>query len=235
MSDPGLRRLVRDQWVRLHGTPRITVLAGGERARRLWTQWIDVAGYDGLLLEGDVDAAVRQALGHATTTPERPVAVLASAAEIGRWRAGRTDRLAAMLDEGLLVVDDEASPTATARPTRASVDARSVAEATLHDALEATTATAGRFELNALLAVRFGGGPAEVDLLSRRDAIAIEIDGYHHFTDADGYRRDRRKDLLLQTQGFLVIRLLAEDVMRDVRAAVNAVCQALAYRLDRTP
>jgi hypothetical protein len=31
---------------------------------------------------------------------------------------------------------------------------------------------------------------AEVDLLSRRDRIAIEIDGYHHFADLDAYRRD---------------------------------------------
>jgi very-short-patch-repair endonuclease len=57
-----------------------------------------------------------------------------------------------------------------------------------------------------------------------------EIDGYYHFGDLDAYRRDRRKDLLLQTQGFVVIRVLAEDVMRDARPAVNAVCQALAYR-----
>jgi very-short-patch-repair endonuclease len=79
--------------------------------------------------------------------------------------------------------------------------------------------------------VRFGPLAAEVDLLSRGDRIAIEIDGVHHFADPDCYRRDRRKDLLLQTQGFVVVRLLAEDVVRDVRAAVTAVSQALAYRL----
>ena len=63
-----------------------------------------------------------------------------------------------------------------------------------------------------------------------RDRIAIEIDGYHHFADAERYRRDRRKDLLLQSHGLLVIRLLAEDVMRDPIACVNMVCQALAAR-----
>ena len=80
--------------------------------------------------------------------------------------------------------------------------------------------------------MRFGPRAAEIDLLSRGDRIAVEIDGVHHFADPDCYRRDRRKDLLLQTQGFVVVRLLAEDVMRDVRTSVNAVCQALAYRSE---
>jgi len=55
----------------------------------------------------------------------------------------------------------------------------------------------------------------------------------HHFADPDCYRRDRRKDLLLQTHGLLVVRLLADDVVRDVRAAVTVVSQALAYRLGQ--
>jgi hypothetical protein len=115
------------------------------------------------------------------------------------------------------------------------LDARSAAEATLYEALEAMPATAGRFALNESLSVRFGPTAAEIDLLSRGDRVAIEIDGVHHFADPECYRRDRRKDLLLQTQGFVVVRLLAEDVMRDVRSAVSAVCQALAYRWgDRT-
>jgi very-short-patch-repair endonuclease len=129
-----------------------------------------------------------------------------------------------MIDEGL--VEIRAPSTATA----VNLDARSVAEATLYEALEATRATAGRFALNESLSVRFGPTAAEVDLLSRRDRIAIEIDGIHHFADPDCYRRDRAKDLLMQGQGLLVVRLLAEDVMRDVRAAVTVVCQAIAYR-----
>jgi len=36
MVDDILRKLARDQWVRFHGTPRITVLVGGVRARALW-------------------------------------------------------------------------------------------------------------------------------------------------------------------------------------------------------
>ncbi len=226
MVESVLRRLARDHWVRVHGTPRVTVLAGDESARKIWYRWLALTAMHGTLLESEFDLAIREAVTRATAEPSHPIAVLAAPDTIARWRQGRYDRLSAMVDEGLTPV---AIPEERARP--ANIDARSVAEATLFEALEATPATAGRFELNELLSIHFGSGSAEVDLLSRRDRIAIEIDGIHHFADADCYRRDRRKDLLLQTQGLLVVRVLAEDVLRDVRNAVNMVAQALAYRL----
>jgi very-short-patch-repair endonuclease len=270
---PVLRRLARDQWVRLHGTPRVTVLVGGARGREIWRQWIALSGVAGTLLEaiaggpdgmdrperGDpVDEQIRAAVARAVAEPAHPVAVVVSAEAAARWRVGRRDRLAAMVDEGWIAVPDEAAgergtapragdelaPTVGGDPRGGAggdarrdrdrgvaLDARSLAEATLFEALEATPATAGRFRLNESLAVRFGPIAAEIDLLSRGDRIAIEIDGVHHFADPDCYRRDRRKDLLLQTHGFVVVRLLAEDVVRDVRAAVTVVSQALAYRL----
>jgi very-short-patch-repair endonuclease len=66
-------------------------------------------------------------------------------------------------------------------------------------------------------------------------ADRIEIDGFHHFGDPEAYRRDRRKDLLLQTQGLLVIRAPAEDVMRVLRPAIAEVCRALTYRRGDAP
>jgi very-short-patch-repair endonuclease len=247
MFDSVLRKLARDHWVRLHGTPRVTVLVGGERGREIWEQWIALSNTTGTLLQGDFEARIREAVTRALAEPAHPIAVLVTAEVAARWRADRRDRLAAMVDEGWIAIPaPPASPAkargaakASRRPgapratagAGVSLDARSVAETTLHEALEATQSTAGRFVLNESLSVRFGPTAAEIDLLSRGDRIAIEIDGIHHFADPDCYRRDRRKDLLLQTQGLLVVRLLAEDVMRDVRAAVNAVCQALAYRL----
>ncbi|HET7504735.1 MAG TPA: DUF559 domain-containing protein [Kofleriaceae bacterium] len=228
-----LRRLARDHWVRLHGTPRVTVLVGGDHAREIWTSWLALSSIaddpGATLLEGDLEARMREAVARAIAEPAHPIAVLAPADVASRWRAGRHDRLAAMADEGWTVVPDE-PPREQPRPAR--LDARSAAEATLFEALEATRATTGRFRLNESLSVRFGPAAAEIDLLSRADRIAIEIDGVHHFADLHAYRRDRRKDLLLQTQGFIVVRLLAEDVMRDVRSAVTSVCQALAYRLE---
>jgi Protein of unknown function (DUF559) len=243
-----LRRLARDHWVRLHGTPRVTVLVGGDRGREIWAAWLALSGMSGTLLEGMLEDRMREAVARSIDEPAHPIAVLVAAEDASRWRAGRRDRLAAMADEGWTVVPGAPAlrdpgrldGVAPATPSDArgvartgvALDARSVAEATLYEALEATPATAGRFLLNESLSVRFGPTAAEVDLLARGDRIAIEIDGIHHFADPECYRRDRRKDLLLQTQGFVVVRLLAEDVMRDVRSAVNAVCQALAYRLE---
>lgn len=229
MPDSVVRRLARDQWVRLHGTPRVTVLVGGERGREIWTQWTALSGREGPLLDGEFDDRIREAVARALREPAQPIAVLVAADDAARWRAGRADRLAAMVDEGWITVPD---PPAGQPGRPPQLDARSAAEATLYEALEATPSTAGRFALNESLSVRFGPQAAEIDLLSRGDRIAVEIDGVHHFADPDCYRRDRRKDLLLQTQGFVVVRLLAEDVMRDVRPSVTAVCQALAFRLE---
>jgi hypothetical protein len=258
-SDEILRRFARDQWVRVHGTPRVTVLVGADHARRMWQQWLAVGALQGELYDGGLDAAVRGATGRAIAEPLVPIALLAAPEELAAWRRGRNDRLAAMIDEGLVEISDPSHPsTPPSRPSPRSApppppraaapavapaeapdaalfDARSAAEVAMFEALEATPATAGRFELNGYLSVHFGAGAAEVDLLSRRDRIAIEIDGYHHFADLDAYRRDRKKDLLLQLQGLVVIRLHAQDVMRDPRAGVLAVSQALAYRMERRP
>jgi uncharacterized protein DUF559 len=242
MSDAILRRFARDQWVRINGTPRITVLVGGARARSLWHDWLDASAAEGTLLDGGL-SAIPEAAARAAASPGSPIAVSCSAIELRSWRSGRDDRLAAMVDEGVVEIpDDVTGPPAAELAAHSSntpvtsghrFNPRSAAEAALLEALEATPATAGRFELNGYLSVRFGPNALEVDLLGRRDRIAIEIDGYYHFGDLEAYRRDRRKDLLLQTQGFMVVRVLADDVMRDARPAVNAVCQALAVR--RTP
>ena len=52
----------------------------------------------------------------------------------------------------------------------------------------------------------------EVDFLCSRAAMVIELDGAQHLADADAYRRDRRKDELLQRHGYFVLRFLAEDI-----------------------
>ncbi len=38
----------------------------------------------------------------------------------------------------------------------------------------------------------------EVDFLCADARVVIELDGAQHLADADAYRRDRRKDALLQ-------------------------------------
>ncbi len=90
--------------------------------------------------------------------------------------------------------------------------------------------TAGLFELNATLDFPFGAGrPIEVDLLARSLKLVIEIDGYYHFQDPEAYRRDRRKDLELQKRGYLVLRILADDVVERLEELLETVLSAVAF------
>ena len=91
--------------------------------------------------------------------------------------------------------------------------------------------TAGKFSLNAELPIPFDGrGAMEVDLLCAQARVAIELDGAQHLNDAEAYRRDRRKDALLQANGFFVLRFLAEDVGKHLGDVLDAILRALAGR-----
>jgi very-short-patch-repair endonuclease len=75
----------------------------------------------------------------------------------------------------------------------------------------------------------------EVDLLCADARLAVELDGEQHFADADAYRRDRRKDSLLQENGYLVLRFLAEDVGKRLDDILNGIVRALSHRSRRPP
>ncbi len=112
--------------------------------------------------------------------------------------------------------------------------ARSASEAFLFRRLETIPETAGLFRLNAELPVPFDGwGRMEVDLLCAELRLAIEIDGPQHLADADAYRRDRRKDLVLQESGYLVLRFLAEDLGKHLEAVLDAILRAVAHCRQR--
>ncbi|MBF2035152.1 MAG: DUF559 domain-containing protein [Leptolyngbyaceae cyanobacterium T60_A2020_046] len=130
------------------------------------------------------------------------------------------------LDTALTLLDPAHQPE-TAEATEVY---RSQAEWFLAQYLEAKPTTTGRFQVNARLDIDFGGRPMEVDFLDTAAKIVIELDGHYHFQCLDNYRRDRRKDRLLQQHGFLVLRFLSEDVVRDLEDILDAVDQALATR-----
>ena len=109
--------------------------------------------------------------------------------------------------------------------------ARSATEAFLYRRLETLVATAGRFQLNAALPIAFDGvGTLEVDLLCADARLAVELDGAQHLSDPVAYRRDRRKDQLLQENGYFVLRFLAGDVGKDLDVVLDAVLRALSRR-----
>jgi superfamily II DNA or RNA helicase/very-short-patch-repair endonuclease len=109
--------------------------------------------------------------------------------------------------------------------------ARSATEAFLYRRLETLPATAGRFHLNAQLPIPFDtSSRMEVDLLCPDARIAIELDGAQHFESTEAYRRDRRKDQLLQENGYFVLRFLAEDVGKRLDMILDMIQRTLCSR-----
>jgi very-short-patch-repair endonuclease len=75
----------------------------------------------------------------------------------------------------------------------------------------------------------------EVDLLCADARIAVELDGEQHLSSSEAYRRDRRKDILLQENGYLVLRVLAEDGGKRLDQVLDGILRAFANRTRRPP
>ncbi len=69
----------------------------------------------------------------------------------------------------------------------------------------------------------------EVDLLCADARLVVELDGGQHLSSADAYRRDRRKDALLQEHGYFVLRFLAEDVGTQLDMVLDTILRSLAH------
>ena len=63
--------------------------------------------------------------------------------------------------------------------------------------------------------------------------LVIELDGAQHLADAEAYRSDRRKDALLQQNGYFVLRFLAEDVGKHLDLILDVVMATLVHRGER--
>jgi Protein of unknown function (DUF559) len=114
--------------------------------------------------------------------------------------------------------------------------ARSAAERFLFERLDSLPETTGLFRLNASLGFGFGSSRAvEVDLAAGSLNLVVEIDGYYHFQDPCSYRRDRRKDLGLQQHGYLVVRVLAEDVVCRLEEVLDTILAAVAFCRQEAP
>ena len=113
---------------------------------------------------------------------------------------------------------------------------RSASEAFLLRHLQRAPSTRGRFRPNARLPIPFcEQGHMEVDFLDADARVVIELDGPQHLSDLDAYRRDRRKDALLQENGYLVLRFLAEDLGTRLDAVLDQVERALANKTRSAP
>jgi very-short-patch-repair endonuclease len=56
------------------------------------------------------------------------------------------------------------------------------------------------------------------------------LDGAQHLSDTEAYRRDRRKDMLLQQHGYFLLRFLAEDVGKHLDLVLDTILAMLVHR-----
>lgn len=132
--------------------------------------------------------------------------------------------------EPIIALYREASRAITTGRREAEDRARSAAERYLQAQLNQRPSTRGLFKPNARLDLGDGGRPLEVDLLCPRLRLAVELDGHFHFHDADSFRRDRRKDLLLQRAGYWVVRFLSDDVVARLEEILETLDTLIAAR-----
>jgi superfamily II DNA or RNA helicase/very-short-patch-repair endonuclease len=150
------------------------------------------------------------------------------------WKRDYTASVRRLIRDGVdiplanLFVHVSRSPGADAE---GEARARSASEAFLYRRLQTLPETADRFRLNVELPIPFdGSGKMEVDLLCAEAGIVIELDGAQHFTNAEAYRRDRRKDAMLQQHGYFVLRFLAEDAGKNLDHILDTVLATLTHR-----
>ena len=116
--------------------------------------------------------------------------------------------------------------------------ARSASEAFLYRRLESLPETRGRFRLNAGLPISFDRqGSLEADFLCEEAGLVVELDGPQHLADEEAWRRDRRKDALLQQHGYFILRFLAADAGKRLDAVLDSILAVLTSRASvfRTP
>ena len=74
-----------------------------------------------------------------------------------------------------------------------------------------------------------GSRRLEFDLLCTDARLAVEVDGARHLADPVAYGRDRRKDQLLQENGYLVLRFLAEDIGKELDLVLDGILRSLSH------
>lgn len=109
--------------------------------------------------------------------------------------------------------------------------ARSASEAFLFRRLETIPETKGCFQLNAELPIPFDErSKMEVDFLCSDLKLVVELDGDQHLADPEAYRCDRRKDALLQENGYFILRCLASDLGKQLDLVLDSIMRAMNHR-----
>jgi very-short-patch-repair endonuclease len=186
--------------------------------------------------ESDLCRAAIATVEFAELLPQGEVGLMLGHASADMLGSRVPDRVGMMLKEGLAHLRERGRGLDAPADHGAPVEydggafARSRTERLLFETLDARARTTGVFRLNQSLERPGGGASLEVDLLSQALKLAVEVDGYHHFRDAHGYRRDRRKDVQLQQMGYVVVRVLASDVERELDHVLELIDAAAEHQ-----
>lgn len=71
---------------------------------------------------------------------------------------------------------------------------------------------------------------ANLAMIPEHEPRALIATGPQHLDSPEAYRRDRRKDMLLQQHGYFVLRFLAEDVGKHLGSVLDAILLASSRR-----
>ena len=94
----------------------------------------------------------------------------------------------------------------------------------LYERLESCAETKGRFQMGVRLPIPCGANPyLEVGLLDSKGKIVVMLDPSSSLAAVEFYRSTRREDVLLQKNGYRVLRLLVEDVCTDLDVALDKI------------
>ncbi|MBX3744747.1 MAG: DEAD/DEAH box helicase family protein [Verrucomicrobiae bacterium] len=245
-DDPRLDTLFLTMPVSWRGTVaqycgRLHRLHDGKRAVRVY----DYADLDIPVLSRMFDRRCRgyEAIGYTILLPASAMAGWPADVPLpvdAAWKHDHSESIRRLVRDGVDATLGRLFAGASSPPApdaEGEARARSAAEAFLYRRLETLPETRGRFRLNADLPIAFDGrGCMEVDLLDAGARLVVELDGEQHLGNAEAYRRDRRKDALLQENGYRVLRFLTEDLSVRLDAILDAILRAVAgMRRSTTP
>lgn len=147
-----------------------------------------------------------------------------------QWKTNYSASVQRLIRDGVDVPLARLFVRVTLAPHEGADRARSASEAFLFRRLESLPNLSGRFKLNTTLPIPFDDhSQMEVDFLDDELRLVIELDGDQHLADKASWRRDRRKDALLQTHGYFILRFLTDDLGTDLDRVQDTIFRTLVH------
>ncbi len=118
-------------------------------------------------------------------------------------------------------------------PWRGKPHPLSDVELRMFNALGKDPALAPLFTFNTLIDTVHGSKP-KVDLLWKQGRLVIELDGYGSHGNRTAFIGDRQRDYELLLSGYIVLRLVNEEVQQDLELALEKIRSVVRIQKRRT-